>query len=208
MTTRPEYMRNHWWWRPGWRAGRRFYTWHLTFGGQQDVQRFAQECRSALAGVGGLDAVPDRWLHLTLQGIGFVGEVERADVDAVVAAAHVWLAGLPAFELTLTGPVVAPEGIHAPVAPDEPVRAVRDAIRSAIADVLAEVPERPEGFSPHVSVAFGNSTGDRPAAAIGRALARAQVAPATARITCAELLVLHRDNRMYEWKSYARVPLG
>src|SRR6266540_2104451 len=31
VSLRPERMRDHWWWRPGWRAGRRLYTSHLTY---------------------------------------------------------------------------------------------------------------------------------------------------------------------------------
>jgi hypothetical protein len=49
MTTESNDMRNHWWWRPGWDVGRRYYTWHLTFGGQHDVHRLAAEYRAAIA---------------------------------------------------------------------------------------------------------------------------------------------------------------
>ncbi|MEV7817790.1 2'-5' RNA ligase family protein, partial [Streptomyces flaveolus] len=31
---------------------------------------------------------------------------------------------------------------------------------------------------------------------------------AQARITSAELIVIHRDNQMYEWEPFATVPLG
>ncbi|WP_129768976.1 2'-5' RNA ligase family protein [Streptomyces sp. L-9-10] len=206
MTTRPEHLRNHWWWRPGWATGRRFYTWHLVFDGQTDVHRFAGQYRSALAGVDGLDLIPDRWLHLTMQGIGFVDEIDQADVDAVVEAARVRLAAVPAFDITLSAPTVDPEAILFPVRPEEPPRAVRDAIRAAIGDVLAEVPETPEGFRPHVSVAYSNSDG--PAAAILETLGAASVPPVNARIGSAELIVLHRDNRLYEWQPYATVELG
>ncbi|MFE7123900.1 2'-5' RNA ligase family protein [Streptomyces sp. NPDC057617] len=206
MTTRPEHMRNHWWWRPGWSVGRRFYTWHLVFDGQQDVHRFAEQYRAALAGLGGLDPIPDRWLHLTMQGIGFIDEVEQGDVDAIVTAARDRLASVPAFDVTFSAPVIDPEAVLVPVQPDEPVRAVRDAVRAAIGDVLPEVPERAEGFRPHVSVAY--SSGDGPVGALGEALDAADIEPATARIASAELIVLHRDNRMYEWQPYARVALG
>ncbi|MFE9886907.1 2'-5' RNA ligase family protein [Streptomyces scopuliridis] len=206
MTTRPEYMRNHWWWRPGWNVGRRFYTWHLTFGSQKDVHRFAEQYRTALVGAEGLDLIPDRWLHLTMQGIGFIDEVDQADVEAIVDAARARLAAVPAFDITLSAPILDPEAVLVPVQPDEPVRAVRDAIRAAIGDVLPEVPEKAEGFRPHVSVAYSDSEGQ--ADPIGQALDAADVMPAAARIESAELIVLHRDNRMYEWEPYARVELG
>ncbi|MBG0852932.1 2'-5' RNA ligase family protein [Streptomyces spinoverrucosus] len=200
-------MRNHWWWRPGWSVGRRFYTWHLTFEGQGDVHRLAAEYRSALAPLGDiLTPIPDQWLHLTMQGIGFVGEVKEADVHAVADAARIRLAGVPAFDLKIGPAVVDPEAVLLHVHPDGPVRAVRDSIRAAIGDVLGDVPEKAEGFTPHVSVAY--SASDGPASPIYQTLSESEAAPARARISTAELIVIHRDDYMYEWKSFARVPLG
>ncbi|GGU42942.1 hypothetical protein GCM10010289_74660 [Streptomyces violascens] len=199
-------MRDHWYWRPGWDFGRRFYTWHLTFDGQADIHRFAAAYRTVLAPLGGLDLIPDQWLHLTMQGIGFVGEVDRQNALDIAKAARARLAGIPAFDVTLENPVVDPEAILAPVQPAAAVRAVRDAIRAAIGDVLPEVPERADGFTPHVSVGYSNSTG--PAAPFAAALADTAIEPAHGRITQAELIVIHRDHRMYEWESLATVPLG
>jgi hypothetical protein len=31
MTAADDRMISHWWLRPGWRVGRAFYTWHVTF---------------------------------------------------------------------------------------------------------------------------------------------------------------------------------
>ncbi|MFJ6729974.1 2'-5' RNA ligase family protein [Streptomyces sp. NPDC091281] len=207
MTTDFESMRNHWWWRPGWSVGRRFYTWHLTFDGQDDVHRLAGSYRSALAPVGDvLTLIPDQWLHLTMQGIGFVGDVKDSDVRAISEAAGERLSAVPSFDAELGPAILDPEAVLLPVHPDGPVRAVRDAIRAAIGDVVQDVPEKAEGFTPHVSVAY--SAGDGPAAPVAAALSGTNPAPAQSRITSAELIVIHRDNRMYEWETYARVPLG
>ncbi|WP_252306971.1 2'-5' RNA ligase family protein [Streptomyces griseoaurantiacus] len=207
MTTQPEFMRNHWWWRPGWSVGRRFYTWHLTFEGQSDVHRLAGQYRSALVSLGdALTPIPDQWLHLTMQGIGFVGETKKQDVDAIVEAARDRLAAVPAFDVEIGPEILDPEAVLLRVHPDGPVRAVRNAIRSAIGDVLDKVLEKAEGFTPHVSVAY--SAGDGPADSIAQALSGLDLPPAKARISSAELIVIHRDNQMYEWESFARVPLG
>ncbi|MFE1841681.1 2'-5' RNA ligase family protein [Streptomyces sviceus] len=200
-------MRNHWWWRPGWRTGRRFYTWHLTFEGQDDVHRLAAQYRSALAPLGDtLTPIPDEWLHLTMQGIGFVGETKEQDVSAIVDAAQTRLAAIPAFDVQIGPEVLDPEAVLLHVHPDGPVRAVRDAIREAIGEVLGEVPEKAEGFTPHVSVAY--SAGDGPVEPVAQALADLNLTPAHGRISTAELIVIHRDNQMYEWESFAKVPLG
>ncbi|MEU1624296.1 2'-5' RNA ligase family protein [Streptomyces sp. NPDC020096] len=199
-------MANHWWWRPGWEPGRCFYTWHLTFQDATDVHRLADAYRRGLATVHGLDLVPDRWLHLTMQGLGFTDEVAEKDARAIVDAAAVRLAGIPAFDLTLDRPQITPEAIRWEARPGEPPAAVRSAIRSAIGDVWDDVPERADGFAPHVSIAYSSSDGL--AALVAEALTAVDEPPATARIESVELIMLNRDHQMYEWESFAGVPLG
>ncbi|WP_205314944.1 2'-5' RNA ligase family protein [Nonomuraea lactucae] len=199
-------MADHWWWRPGWEQGRRFYTWHLTFEDAPEVHRLAQAYRDGLADVPGLDLVPDQWLHLTTQGLGFVGEVDEADMHAIVQAATKRLAGIAPFELTLDRPRITPEAIRWEAAPAEPPSAVRDAIRAAIGDVWATVPEPADGFAAHVTIAYSNAGG--PAGPALAALDAVEAAPAVAPVRSAELIVLGRDRRMYEWDSFATVPLG
>ncbi|MFE7037794.1 2'-5' RNA ligase family protein [Streptomyces sp. NPDC057621] len=200
-------MRNHWYWRTGWSVGRRFYTWHLTFEGQEDVHRLAAEYRSALAPLGDMvTLIPDRWLHLTMQGIGFVGETKEEDIRAIVDTAQAQLTAVPAFDLQIGPEALDPEAVLLHVRPDGRVRDVRNGIREGIRYVLGEVPEEAEDFTPHVSVAY--SAGDGPSEPIARVLAESDLTPARARISAAELIVIHRDRRMYEWESFARVPLG
>jgi 2'-5' RNA ligase len=199
-------MADHWWWRPGWSIGRRFLTWHLTFDGQDEVHRLADSYRTALADVPGLDLVPDRWLHLTMQGLGFVDEVEQDDLDAIVAVTRARLARVPGFTVSIDRPAVTPEAIRWEAQPGEPVAVVRAAIRTAIGSVWAEVPEKADGFGPHMSIAYSN--GDGSSAPALAAVATVPSAPATARISGAELILLGRDKRMYEWVSVASLPLG
>jgi 2'-5' RNA ligase len=205
MTTSPQ-MTNHWWWRPGWSTGKRFYTWHLTFLDQPDVHRFAGEYQHALASAGGLDLIPARWLHLTMQGIGFTEDISEATALAVAEATRPQLAALHSFGVTLGTPVVDPEAILVPVQPAQSVRDLRAAIRGAIGEVLPEVPENADGFTPHVSLAYSNSDGS--AAPFAAAIADADIAPAKALISHAELILIHRDHGMYEWSSVAEIPLG
>jgi hypothetical protein len=100
-------MRSHWWWRPGWRPGRRQYAWHLTFGdqtvspGQADLRQVMGGYQARLAEPPGLDPVPAEWLHLTVQGIGFADEIDTAEVDRIVAAARRRCAALAPVRVTL-----------------------------------------------------------------------------------------------------------
>jgi 2'-5' RNA ligase len=200
-------MINHWWWRPGWSVGRRFYTWHLTFEDAPDVVRLAREYGAHLQ-VSGLDVIPDRWLHLTMQGIGFVGEVDEVDVTKIVSAAAARLSTLRPFVVALGPTVVDPEVVRLGVNPTEPVAQLRHELRAAIADVwgLENVPDDADDFTPHVSLAYSNRDGD-----LQTVLAAASAVtptPGAATISHAELILLNRDNREYQWTTYARVQLG
>jgi len=201
----PEQMRDHWWWRPGWHEGRRYYTWHITWG-QADVHRYVDEYQRALADVPGLDLVPPQWLHLTTQGIGFTDEITDGTIEQIEAAVRPRLAAIHAPGVLLEAPVVDPEAVLVPVQPADSIRQIRREIRAAIGDVLPVVPEDDDGFQPHISLAYSSSNG--PAAPVTAALASARVAPARALVTHISLIRIHRDHRMYEWSPVAEVPLG
>ncbi|WP_202610185.1 2'-5' RNA ligase family protein [Herbidospora solisilvae] len=196
-------MADHWWWRPGWRVGRRGYAWHLTFRNSPDVHRLAAVYRQGLAGVRELDPVPDASLHLTMQQVGFVDEVTGDQVKAMVEAAARRLALLPAFDIELGRPVITREAVRWDPVPAAPVVAVRLAIRQAMAEVWPQVPGREEGFVPHISIAYSNAP--VPYATVAAALAAIDAPPARARVEKADLIVIHRDQRMYEWTEHAAV---
>jgi 2'-5' RNA ligase superfamily len=150
----------HWWWRPGWRPGRRFYTVHATFAGAPAVQALAAKARDRLAGLPGLDLIPRQWLHLTMQGIGFADEVSDADLSAIIAAAKPRLAVLSPVTVAIGPPVVAGEGVTCWASPPRALDPVRGAVRAGIADAWGpeRVPEAAE-WSAHVSVAYASADG-------------------------------------------------
>jgi hypothetical protein len=134
-------MRRHWWWRPGWRPGRRLYAWHLTFGDQTvsrglaDLRQVVGDYQARLAELPGLDLVPVGWLHLTVQAIGFVDEVDAGDLERIVAAVRRRCAALAPVRLTLGPAVLIEEGVWLRVAPQRAVRQGRAAVRAGIAEV-------------------------------------------------------------------------
>jgi len=67
------------------------------------------------------------------------------------------------------------------------------------------VPESEE-WRPHVSIAYSNTTG--PTAPYIEALSRVVAGPARLLVASVELIVLNRDNRMYEWQTFDTVALG
>jgi 2'-5' RNA ligase len=204
--TEIEPMRSHWWWRPGWRIGRSFYTWHITFAEQAEAARLVDDYAPVLAELPVLDPVPLRWLHLTMQGIGFTDEVSRGDVGRIISAAQKRCADLEPFAVTIGPAHVDPETIQMPVRPVEPLAAVRLAIRNAIGDVWDDVPERAEGWRPHVSLGYSNAAG--PAEPVAAALAARGEHVAEVRVDAVSLIDLNRDRQAYEWTEVRSVTLG
>jgi 2'-5' RNA ligase len=200
-----EGITRHWWWRPGWQTGSRFYTFHFTFAAQPAVQELAAMARERLAAFAWLDPVPGEWLHCTTQGIGFAGDVSETDLSAITAAARARLAAVAPATVTITAPHAASEGALSDVIPGVSLDRARDAARAAIADVwgAGRVPEASE-WTPHVSVAYANADG--PAAPVDAALAGIQ--PATAILAALDLIRLGRDSHVYEWQTIVSIPLG
>ena len=200
-------MENHWRWKRGWRPGRSSYAWHITFAGQQQVARLADECASVLAGLPDLDVVPTRWLHLTMQKVGFTDEVGRDDLDAILAAVRQRRAAPRPVGCTLGPAGVFAEAVLLPVAPVEPLRAIRSEVRAAMAKVwpAERIPGDANDFMPHVSVAYSRGTGPAEPVidAIGRVPTRAEVV-----VDTLSLIELNRDHEMWQWTELAQVPLG
>ena len=198
-------MADHWWWRPGWRAGRRMYTWHFTFDGQPEVRDLAARYQERLAHLPGLDLIPARWLHLTTQGVGFTDEVSDSDAANVVSTARRRLASVPPTAVTLGPARVTPEAILLDARAGG-LEAVRAALRAAIADVWSDdqVPDTSE-WTPHVSVAYSNAAG--PAGPYIAALAGCTDSAQTV-IGSVQLIILGRDQRIYEWSTLADLQLS
>jgi 2'-5' RNA ligase len=207
----PEYsdqIRDHWYWRPGWSVGRRFYTWHLTFADQPGVADFAATYRDLLEARPETDPIPADWLHLTMQGVGFIDEVDRHDIDKIVDAARRRCAQLEPFVLTVGAPYIDPESVQIAVQPPEPVRELRLALRAAIGEIWTptDVPETETPFRPHMSLAYINRDG--PAGPLVSAIETITTPPATATIRQCQMIIINRDDKMYKWDVYASVNLG
>jgi 2'-5' RNA ligase len=200
-------MTDHWWWRPGWRVGTRFYAWHITQDDQPEVRDLAQRYRAAVSTIETLDPIPDEWLHMTMQGLGHVEDINIAALDFVTLRVAERLRTLAPITTSYQRAEITSEAVI--LTPDDPeaFAEARRAIRAGITDALGECPESEDGFRAHVSVAYGNADAD--AAPIRAALDRAEpVAPSTATYTKVSLIRMHRDQRMYEWDVIRAVPLG
>ena len=206
-----ERMRDHWWWRPGHRVGRHYHACHFAMERHQGLVRLVRTYQKALEPFPGLDPIPARWLHLTMQPVGFLDELDATELRRLRPALRRELAAVPAPLITFHRPVVRAEAIYLLADPAEPVLAVRLAVRKAIGEVLGpeRVPESADqvaGFRPHVSIAYANTGQEtRP---IADALAEVVTGPAPVTLDRVELMRFHRDNRMYEWAGVEPLPIG
>jgi 2'-5' RNA ligase len=201
-------LADHWWWRPGWQVGSRFYSWHLTIGGQPELRALVRAYQDVLAPMTIMDVVPERWLHITTQGLGHCNEITDADRDAIVSAVSGRLSELPAATMTFHRPVLHREAVVIPPTDPEPLREVKRAIQAGMREVWSadRIREDPDAFRPHVSAAYLNATGDpRP---VRDALDQVDAPPVTTTLHVASLIVMHRDHRMYEWTTHATAPIG
>ncbi|SDG62617.1 2'-5' RNA ligase [Sinosporangium album] len=195
--------RDHWWWRPGWRPGRRFYTWHFLLDGQPELHDIVQEIQSSLLATGVLDPVSIPWLHMTTQGVGFADEVAPDELAAIVDEVTEQVRNVGPIGITLGPLVVGIEGVFLPANPLKGLAEARAAVRGGIRNVWGHVPES-DDFWPHVSLAYANKSGT-PLASIEQNLRTYQkVIPVTLKeIT---LIELNRDDG-YRWKMVRRLSL-
>jgi 2'-5' RNA ligase len=206
-----ESLRNHWWWRPGWRAGRHLYACHLTLDDQPQLRDLIRHYQDALAQLGNLDLIPPGSLHLTMQRIGFADEISPAELAAVAERIADRLRDAPAPVVTFHEPTVREEAVFLKALPAEPVYqlrlAVYQAIEAAIGTKAFQVaPPGREQFTPHVSVAYVNR--DDPAQPVFDALSHVHRPPVTVTFRVAPILTFHRDHQMYEWTSATPIPIG
>jgi 2'-5' RNA ligase len=204
-------VRNHWYWRPGWRAGRHLYACHLTLDDQPQLRELIDHYQSALARLPNLDLIPPGSLHLTMQRIGWADEVSPAELQAVADRIAGRLRDAPRPVVTFHEPVVWEEAVVLRVLPAEPIYALRLAVYQAIEAALGPralpvAPPAPEQFVPHVSVAYVNADG--PAQPVFDALSPVHRPPVTVTFRVAPILTFHRDHRMYEWTSALPIPIG
>lgn len=201
--------RDHWWWRPGWSVGKSFYTWHITFPPASPVRELSDVFAQTLSAVPTMEPVSSEGLHITVQGIGFTDAVPRSDVDRIVDATRRNLAELPRFTITIGPPIVDAETIQLPIADPDPLRAVRDLLRTAIAEVWGapNVPEQGAGFRPHLTVSY--STGIAPIEELRAKLEAERLGGYTITDVVSEvsLIELNRDHGRYEWREVTSVAL-
>jgi 2'-5' RNA ligase len=205
MNPLPTQMADHWWQRPGRLPGRPLYHWHMLFHDQPEVRRLTAAAQHKLAGLPGLDPVPQQWLHLTTYLVEFADEVPQASLEVMTAAARQTLAGVAPIPVTLGRIVYHPEAVVLAVEPLGALRPVLDAVVAATRAAGCDGHTDTDPWLPHISVAYSHATG--PAApviaALGRWLPRTEIT-----IKSVSLVAQTQVGRSWQWRPVAEFHLA
>ncbi|WP_176611628.1 2'-5' RNA ligase family protein [Actinomadura sp. WMMB 499] len=206
MTSTPERMSNHWWWRSGVRPGRRLLVWHILPEGQPDVHDLVRHCQGKLGGLNGLDLIPVEWLHMTTQIVGFEDEIPDAEVGEMVAGVAERLVGLAPIEVELGRVWLHSEAIMLGIRPPKSLDPVREAIRESAAGTVCihQLADEPD-WTPHISVAYSNTDG--PASPVVDALSH-RPKPVPLQVGEVHLVAQEHIGRSYQWERRDVVGLG
>lgn len=209
-TPLPPSVRNHWWWRPGWAEGRHFYACHLTLDDQPKLRDLIADYQQALTAVPEVDLIPPQWLHLTMQGIGFLDEINPDELAALADALTAELATIEPPKVEFRYLTIQAEAVYLKAHPADSLWPLRWKMHDAVVSVLGQSRTEPSPdrvkFNPHVSIGYINR--DEDPEPIAEALQKITTRPVEVTFTKADLLEYHRDRRMYEWTSATPVPIG
>ncbi len=204
MDPSPTQMADHWRPKPGRRPGLPRYHWHMLFHDQPEVRRLAAAAQRKLAGLSGLDLVPEQWLHLTTFAVGSADEVPEAGLDVMAAAAGQALAAVAPIPVTLGRIVYYPEAVVLAVEPPVALRPVLDAVAAATSAAGCDGRASTSPWLPHVTVAYSHGTG--PAApiiaALGHWLPRTEIT-----IRSVSLVAQTQVGRSWQWQTVAEAHL-
>lgn len=199
---------DHWWWRPGWRPGRRMYTFFITFDESLTTAEDLVRAYRPVTDRAGLDPIPAPWLHLTLQGLGFTDEVSMDDVHAVLGLVMQRCSSLASLRLELGPVIVASEGVVLLTDKVDELRKLQASVREACTTVIknAELLGRNDSFTPHVTLAYSNGSG--PTKSVLASAVSIQSPRTTVHFRNIKLVALGRDSQLYTWETVSRIPFG
>ncbi len=159
-------------WREDWGRDRRYLVFLVEVGAQPEVVAWAQKVQDAIVGPA-VPAIQARWLHLTLQSVGFADEIPTISLDSLVDEARAALEDCAAFDARVCGAGSFADAAILEIEPWNELRALFDRLHEGVS-ALAPLREGLDlsasegGFAPHISLAY--YTAQVPAGPIAEAL--------------------------------------
>lgn len=181
------------------------YYWYLAFGDQPEVRALASRCQDVIAAPH-FDLIDDSELHMTLERVAFVEDINAERLRMIQQSADRLLVGFDPLDITI-GPLAGSTGaLSFSVEPRDRLVALRSLLMSANRESGIPVDGDAQSFRPHVGIAYCSRRIDARAiiaqVEMLRALPRVKIC-----IREALLVALTRNERSYSWEAVHRTLL-
>ena len=178
------------------------YTFHLTMERADAVRGLARSVRPVLERFECVDPVPESWLHLTMNGLGFADEVPDDRLEAIADEVFALWSSLDHPVLRFTHLFVGLEGTMLVAERSDWLMALARAQRAVIDRLLG--PREWGDFWPHASLCYFNGPMD-PRPLVGALAPVLDAVPDGVDVAPAlTLMRLGRDERVYTWEVLRR----
>jgi len=201
----PVRMEDHWALHRDVDPGRARLMWLMLVGDCPPVVELARLGQARLAGLDGLDPVPQQWLHITTLIAGFADQITPEQVSVMAGEARRLLARTPPVTITLGRVLYHARAVMLGIGPPGVLDPVLLAARQATHRATGRGGELySEPWIPHVTLAYSNAAG--PAGPVIEALGREL--PARQAVVTAISLVSQAPEQMWAWDQVTEVPFG
>jgi 2'-5' RNA ligase len=204
---------NHWQPLEGWEGDRRLLACYLTVEGQGALHDLVDAYQNVLRDRPELDLIQRRWLHVTVLGISFMDTIDQAEVADIVATMREVAGAVPPIHLSAGKAVIHRDAIQLPLEPTDALSRLRAGMKSALRQrsgtrPLYLLPGQSDraAFSPHLSIAYANSTAA--AAPLLARLGGVDRSPVPWVISKLSVIALARSERTWRWDDISSIPLG
>ncbi|MGW4411999.1 2'-5' RNA ligase family protein [Nonomuraea sp. NPDC004702] len=207
MSPRPTRMVNRWERRRALMLplGQGKLYWHVLLGKDPEARAIVQEAHDRLAGLPGLDLVPQKFIHLTTLVAGYSHEITDHQVNVMAREARAQLARIEPIIVTLGRVLYHPEAVVLEARPPERLRPLLDAAKLATrAAIGRDGAPTHSAWAPHVTVAY--SCADGPAAPIIEALGQ-RLPERTVTIRSIHIVNQDGPETVWNWRSLAEIQL-
>jgi hypothetical protein len=206
-----DHLVSHWAPLPGWTPERALLACYATVEDQPAVHALVDAYQRPLRDLPQLDLIDRRWLHVTVQGVGFLDVLAPGSLAQLVTALRPRLAVLPAPEVEAGPAEISTDAVFVPLRPAAGLALIRQAVRDAAHAALGlpepyALPGQEGEYDPHLSIAYANAP--VPVARVGDRLAAVQPPPVTVTLRGMTVLSLRRTGRTWEWTDAVHLPLG
>lgn len=182
------------------------YTFFLTFEDDTKSCEKIQRAYRILNNARELDVVPSRWLHLTVQGVGFVDAIEPFVIEKLIEMIRVEIRSIGMLRITLGPTVVAQEGVVLLTSHSVEMKRLQMILRRGISNVLSDqASDFGPPLEPHVTLAYSHGFGS--AGEVKASLRTSQAVRHDVTFNYVRLVSLGRDDQTYTWTTIAKIPL-